>query len=79
MEAKNIRIVVPEDFRSYTAKATPLSNIWQSGECLKQVYQQVGSGKLFLVETPRNSNYHESAEEISEVLAAKLIAKYGLM
>jgi len=74
---ETIRVVVPEDFRSYHIKAKPVSDIWQSGECLKQVYQQVGSGKFYLLETPRSSNRYESAEEISETRAAKLIAKYG--
>ena len=76
---QTIRVVIPEDFKSYTAKAKPVSNIWEKGNTLMQVYQHASNGKFYLVETPRNTSHYESAEEISEVRAAKLVAKHGLL
>ena len=74
---KTIRVVMPEDLKDYTAKARPVSNIWESSDCLKQVYQDVKNKNFYLLETPRNSNYCEGAEEISNTRAAKLVAEHG--
>ena len=76
---QNIRVVIPEDRKSYNVNARPVSNIWESGDCLKQVYQGVKDAGFYLLETPRNTNHHEGAEEISEVRATKLINKHGLL
>ena len=76
---KTIRVVIPEDRKSYITKAKPVSNIWESGESLMQVYQGGKNVKFYLLETPRNTNHYESAEEISEARAAKLVARHGAL
>ena len=76
---QTIRVVIPEDFQSYNVNARPVSNIWEKGDSLMQVYQGGKNAKFYLLETPRNTSRYESAKEISEVRAAKLVNKYGLL
>ena len=76
---QTIRVVIPEDRKSYITKAKPVSNIWESGDSLMQVYKGGKNVKFYLMETPRNTSRYESAEQISEVRAAKLINKHGLL